>query len=165
MTMNTDEAIAILREKLSHVTRDYRPEDQALDVLCKALRDADPVVGAAYRADHEKAVRQITLVAQRHSAVRGLSPENAINHLAFALDQALDAAAARWKPISEAPADETEVWAYNGEQGRMKWIEGQSENGESYGLWIWADELLSEVDPSPEQPTHFQPLPKPPEVE
>ena len=36
--MNVDEAIAVLRKKLRHVTREYRPEDQALDVIAKALR-------------------------------------------------------------------------------------------------------------------------------
>lgn len=58
-----------------------------------------------------------------------------------------------WRPIGEAPKDGTEVWTYNGEQGRMKWIEG-----EGYALWAWADTLLSDTDPMPEQPTHFMPL-------
>lgn len=47
--MNVDEAEKILRRKLSHVTRDYRPEDQALDVLVAAARSnargAEPVQG------------------------------------------------------------------------------------------------------------------------
>jgi len=64
-----------------------------------------------------------------------------------------------WQPISQAPHDETEIWAFNGEQGRMKWVEG---NG--FALWIWADETLMDIDPSPEQPTHFMPLPEPPEA-
>lgn len=60
----------------------------------------------------------------------------------------------QWQPIESAPKDGTEVWAFNGEQGRMHWIEG-----EGYALWAWADELLSDVDPFPSQPTHFMPLP------
>lgn len=36
--MTLYEAIQVLRVKLSHVTRDYRPEDEALDVLCKNVR-------------------------------------------------------------------------------------------------------------------------------
>lgn len=62
-----------------------------------------------------------------------------------------------WWPIEEAPKDGREVWAFNGEQGRMRWIEG-----EDYALWAWADELLSDVDPCPGQPTHWMPLPEPP---
>lgn len=62
-----------------------------------------------------------------------------------------------WKPISSAPRDGTEIWAYNGEQGVMRWIEG-----DGWALWIWADDLLSEVDPDPRQPTHWMPLPEPP---
>lgn len=36
--MTLDEAIKVLRRKLAHITRDYRPEDEAFDVLCKAAR-------------------------------------------------------------------------------------------------------------------------------
>ncbi|SUW10772.1 Uncharacterised protein [Bordetella bronchiseptica] len=62
-----------------------------------------------------------------------------------------------WMPIESAPKDGTEIWAYNGEQARMCWIEG-----EGYALWAWADELLSDADPNPDQPTHWQPLPAAP---
>lgn len=44
--MNVEEATAILKAKLAHSTRDYRPEDEALDVLCKAAqapRGAPPI--------------------------------------------------------------------------------------------------------------------------
>ncbi len=58
-----------------------------------------------------------------------------------------------WEPIGEAQKDGTEVWAFNGEQARMKWVEG-----EEYALWIYADPLLSEADPDPVQPTFFVPL-------
>ncbi|MEN4917528.1 DUF551 domain-containing protein [Achromobacter spanius] len=62
-----------------------------------------------------------------------------------------------WKPIESAPKDGTEVWAYNGEQARMRWTEG-----ECYALWIWADDLVSDADPCPDQPTHWMPLPPAP---
>lgn len=39
--MTVDEAIDILRRRLAHVTREYRKEDEAFDVLCKAAR-AEP---------------------------------------------------------------------------------------------------------------------------
>ncbi|WP_028354792.1 hypothetical protein [Bordetella petrii] len=64
--------------------------------------------------------------------------------------------ARQWQPIETAPKDST-VWAYNGEQGRMRWIEG-----EGYALWAWEDELLSDVDPMPIQPTSWMPLPPAP---
>lgn len=64
-----------------------------------------------------------------------------------------------WQPIETAPTDR-EIWAYNGEQARMLWSQGNC-----WALWVWADELLSEVDPSPEQPTHWMPLPAPPELD
>ncbi|WP_336235708.1 hypothetical protein [Achromobacter dolens] len=68
-------------------------------------------------------------------------------------------AAAGWLPIESAPKDGTEIWAYNGEQARMRWVEG-----ECYALWIWADDLLADADPSPEQPTYWQPVPAAPGV-
>lgn len=59
-----------------------------------------------------------------------------------------------WTPIAEAPRDGTEIWAWNGEQQRMRWIEG-----DGYALWAWAEPLLADIDPVPEQPTFFMPLP------
>ena len=43
-----------------------------------------------------------------------------------------------WQPISTAPKN-CAVWAFNGEQQRMRWIEG-----EGYALWIHDEELLNE---------------------
>jgi hypothetical protein len=66
-------------------------------------------------------------------------------------------AATAWQPIETAPKDGTEVWAFNGEQARMLWSEG-----EEWSLWVWADQLLADADPEPDQPTHWQPLPSAP---
>lgn len=64
----------------------------------------------------------------------------------------------QWQPIEGARKDGSVIWAFNGEQGRMKWSEG-----DGWGLWIWDDEVLMDVDPSPTQPTHFMTLPPAPE--
>ncbi|MFC4923037.1 DUF551 domain-containing protein [Delftia deserti] len=65
-----------------------------------------------------------------------------------------------WQPIETAPKDGAEVWAFNGEQARMVWLED-----EFCALWVWGDALLTEVDPSPDQPTHWMPLPAAPGAE
>ena len=62
-----------------------------------------------------------------------------------------------WKVIETAPKDATRIWCFNGSQGVMHWIEG-----DGYALWVWTEELLSDADPEPEQPTHWMPLPEPP---
>ena len=36
--MDTTEALAVLRKKLAHITRDYRPEDQALDCVRNEIK-------------------------------------------------------------------------------------------------------------------------------
>jgi Lar family restriction alleviation protein len=64
--------------------------------------------------------------------------------------------AQEWQPIEAAPKDQ-EIWAFNGEQARMVWSEGPD-----WALWIWADLLLADADPSPDQPTHYMPLPAAP---
>jgi len=61
-----------------------------------------------------------------------------------------------WQPIKTAPKV-GRIWAFNGDQGVMSWSEG-----DEWALWAWAEELLSDVDPSPVQPTHWMPLPEPP---
>ena len=68
-----------------------------------------------------------------------------------------------WLPIESAPKDGTEVWTWNGEQGRMMWIDSTCDD-EAYSLWVWSEELLSDIDPEPEQPTHWMPLPAEPET-
>jgi hypothetical protein len=73
------------------------------------------------------------------------------------------AEAERWQPIETAPRDR-EIWAFNGEQGRMQWSEGSADNGEGWALWVWCDQLLSDADPDPEQPTHWMPLPAAPDA-
>lgn len=67
-------------------------------------------------------------------------------------------AATTFQPIQSAPKDGTEIWAFNGEQGRMHWTEGEVAGGK-WALWVWADQVLADVDPEPHQPTHWMPLP------
>ena len=62
-----------------------------------------------------------------------------------------------WRDISTAPKDDLEIWAFNGEQARMQWLEG-----DGYALWFYSDPLLRDVDPDTTQPTHWMPLPTPP---
>lgn len=62
-----------------------------------------------------------------------------------------------WMPIETAPKDR-DVWAFNGEQAAMRWLDFDDIDG----LWIWSDDTLCEIDPNPEQPTHWMPLPEPP---
>lgn len=66
-----------------------------------------------------------------------------------------------WQPIETAPKEQgAEIWAYNGEQARMRWFAWVDDGGGA--LWIYADGLLSDVDPDPIQPTHWMPLPEAP---
>lgn len=80
------------------------------------------------------------------------------------LEWAVTAEADDWQSIEAAPGDGTVVWAFNGEQGRMKLLSGDGvmEGNEAWALWVWDDELLADIDPEPVQPTHFKPLPQPP---
>lgn len=89
---------------------------------------------------------------EMYAAGRAVGEENAKHNAAIRTGSG-------WLPIESAPKDGTEIWAYNGEQARMRWVEG-----ECYALWIWADDLLADADPSPEQPTYWQPVPAAPGV-
>lgn len=65
-----------------------------------------------------------------------------------------------WQPINTAPKNGTSIWAYqdqNHHQCIMHWIEG-----DGYSLWVYTDEVLTDVEPSPKQPTHWMPLPNAP---
>lgn len=67
-----------------------------------------------------------------------------------------------WQPIETALKDGTPIWAYQpfetgGEQVTMYWTEG-----EGFGLWVYTDLCLQEVDPDPTPPTHWMPLPDAP---
>lgn len=96
------------------------------------------------------------IVLHRHGAGK-YGYERTVTATAWEAWQAALRAAPEWQPIETAPKDGTSVWAFNGEQAPMCYIAG-----EGYALWIWADQVLSDVDPSPEQPTHWMPLPSPP---
>lgn len=65
-----------------------------------------------------------------------------------------------WYPISTAPKDGTEVWAfvpaYEPQQSVMAYCN-------EAGMWIFAEEVLTDIDPAPDQPTHWRHLPEPPE--
>lgn len=61
-----------------------------------------------------------------------------------------------WEPIETANKN-LPIWAFNGKQSPMKWIEG-----DEYALWVWMDEVLNDIDPAPCQPTHWLPLPNDP---
>lgn len=67
-----------------------------------------------------------------------------------------------WQPISTAPKDGTKILAYihidDGDIGVMKWMDF----GQGLAVWVWADELMGDVDPDPHQPTHWMPLPPAP---
>jgi len=76
---------------------------------------------------------------------------------AIAARAALIAGDAGWQPIETAPKDGENIWAFNGEQGVMHWIDV-----DVVALWVWEDDLLSDADPEPVQPTHWMPLPPPP---
>lgn len=64
---------------------------------------------------------------------------------------------ADWRPIAEANKSGPAVWAFNGEQVRMRWT-----SGPDWALWIYDDEQLSDICPDPPQPTHFMVLPADP---
>ena len=64
-----------------------------------------------------------------------------------------------WQPIESAIKQEGElIWAFNGEQAAMRYT--KTPDGD---LWCWLDEALSDIDPEPQQPTGWMPLPKAPE--
>lgn len=68
--------------------------------------------------------------------------------------------AMEWQPIETAPKDGTKFLALYGEDEcfTMYWLDIP----DSQGLFVYSDELLSDVDPSPEAPAHWMPLPQPP---
>lgn len=69
-TLSIPEALAILRAKLRHVTRDYRPEDRALDVLTKHFTNNRPVsINPALHAQTAALVRDFaTALANKLAA-------------------------------------------------------------------------------------------------
>ncbi len=120
---------------------------------------ADHMTAEQLRAE----IRNVALYARQKCA--DAVDIDALHFALIAIENSLDQLAARlsgmaagWQPIETAPMDGTIVWAFNGEQGRMKWV-----SGSNYALWIWDECTLSDIDPSPEQPSHWMPLPAAPE--
>lgn len=66
-----------------------------------------------------------------------------------------------WQPIETAPQNGTRVLTYGQDYGFMQWWDGTEYGSE--GFWTHSDEVLADIDPSPEQPTHWMPLPEPPQ--
>lgn len=138
------QALAGYPQKWAHLEREVAQIEAALrEATTEASVAADEVLVALKRVEGYEDVHPSILA---DDALMGHWPE-------WRLVKSFPDASP-WRPIAEAPTDGTEVWAYNGEQGRMVWV-----SGEEYALWVWADELLSDVDPNPEQPTFFIPLP------
>lgn len=73
----------------------------------------------------------------------------------------LDEKPVGWKTIDSAPND-TEVWAFNGEQVRMKTIDISASDEPRQWIWVYADDTLADIDPEPIEPSHWMPLPEPP---
>lgn len=67
------------------------------------------------------------------------------------------------QPIETAPKDRRVILAYAGEWQTMQWDEGSMGEGEDWALWVYADELLRDACPNPDQPTFWLPLPESPE--
>jgi hypothetical protein len=87
----------------------------------------------------------------------GMSADEKAAYLTAAGTILFQPQAVAWRLIDTAPKDGTEIWAFNGEQARMVWVEGDQES-----FWLWADELLDQADPMPEPPTHWMPMPADP---
>lgn len=68
-----------------------------------------------------------------------------------------------WQPIETAPKDGTAIWLFEATDwpvcGVYRVISGEDFHWEG---WLYADELLSEVKPDGLTPTHWMPLPEPP---
>lgn len=126
---------------------EHHPEVLAGLRALQLRSDASPVpVAWLHPDDPSLAMSQVTKQRMLDGGSASAQAAQAFSQPAFSSEPS-------WRPIADAPRDGTEVWAFNGEQARMKWIEG-----EGYALWVWADPLLSDADPSPPQPSHFVPL-------
>lgn len=103
------------------------------------------VIHAAPFADHETDRKQMVEV------IRALQAER------DALQAKLDAM--KWQPIETAPKDGAEIlvcviYDVDGEQHSARWVDA------FYGgRWIWFPKIIS----APFEPTHWMPLPEPPE--
>ncbi|HEX7324286.1 MAG TPA: hypothetical protein VF292_02890 [Rhodanobacteraceae bacterium] len=118
---------------------------------------------SALRIGYELGLRAVNaecLELRKHNAAlaacwsKAVDRAEAVEAKVATLTQQPAEAQPAWRDIATAPKDGTVIWAFNGEQGRMRWIEGAE-----YALWIYDDELLSDACPEPDQPTHWMPLP------
>lgn len=67
----------------------------------------------------------------------------------------------RWKPIETAPKDGTEILAWNGESVQQSWWD---DTVYRQGKWcIWRDAKLGHIYWLDPVPTHWMPLPLPPQ--
>jgi hypothetical protein len=151
------QANAMLTEENERLTARLTALESERDALLAAAGKeavAEPVV---WFTDDSQSDRSAT-TWDRNVADRWRAKGWPVHPLYTAPTASLEKGAGRdaWQPIETAPKDK-EIWAFNGEQGRMLWSEGNQ-----WALWVWADELLSDVDPEPNQPTHWQPLPAAP---
>lgn len=65
-----------------------------------------------------------------------------------------------WQPIETAPKDGTVIVVYANDIALMKWWDGSEYGADSF--WSHAEEVMADVDPTPEQPTMWTPLEPPP---
>lgn len=67
-----------------------------------------------------------------------------------------------WQPIKSAPRDATVIWCYlpeHDEQACLRYVTGDGWSG-----WQYIDSLLNDVLDSELAPSHWMPLPSPPEA-
>jgi len=73
----------------------------------------------------------------------------------------------QWQPIESAPKDGKWIIAFDGEKVMpMVWVNGdeyQPYSGWCYGVETWGGVLYDGYNEVSRQPTHWQPLPTPPE--
>jgi len=153
-------------EALALPTADHLPDaGKMINGLTQAETDASASVSGLTAAPVDERERfeqfaQNCPMGKYNVARRGEGYDSSHTQImwdAWQARAALSAGDAGWQPIETAPKDGENIWAFNGEQGVMHWIDV-----DVVALWVWEDDLLSDADPEPVQPTHWMPLPPPP---